>query len=118
MEEGELAAEVKVEKEQSWDESCGKELGEIEDDDEDIGNGMRRRSQRVSSEMTTNKENIPQDDYWDRDGKREERERPKEESRESREERRRQLYEEWGMVERSKIPKFDELDENFYLTER
>lgn len=117
MEEGELAAEVKVEKEESWDESCGKEQGEIEDDDEDVvGSRPHRRSRRISLEAARDKENIPQDDYLDR--KREERERPKEESRESREERRRKQYEEWGIVERSKIPKFVELDENYYLTER
>ncbi|XP_072181261.1 uncharacterized protein [Diadema setosum] len=125
MEEGEIEKEMNEvkEEEEKWDDSSGKEQGEIVDNEEeevDVAKekyGLRERHSRRSS---LDKENIPRGgEHWERDRKREERDRAKEEPpRESREERRRKLYEEWGIVDRSKIPPFTELEENNYLTER
>nr|XP_054752498.1 histone-lysine N-methyltransferase SETD2-like [Lytechinus pictus] len=116
MEEGELDSDVKEEMtEKPWDDSTGIEQGEIKDDgDEEVEDSREERTRRSSQD----KENTPFEDYWAGDGRREVRERPKEERRESREERQRRQYQEWGMVERSKMPRFSELTENYYLTER
>lgn len=113
MEEGELDSDVKEENdEKPCNDITDMEQGEIDDD------GEERRQEQKSRHSRQDKENIPQDEYWAEEVKREERERPKEETRESREERRRLQYAEWGIVERSKMPRFVELNENYYLTER